>query len=34
VIADTKVLPEALDRTYARVRRALETEIARRAKRR
>lgn len=34
VIADTKVLPEALDLTYARVRRALEAEIARRAKRR
>ncbi len=34
VIADTKVLPEALDRTYARIRRALEGEMARAAKRR
>jgi len=34
VTADTKVLPEALDRTYARVRRALDAESARDAKRR
>jgi ATP adenylyltransferase len=34
VTADTKVLPEALDRTYARVRRALDAETARDAKRR
>jgi len=34
VVANTKVLPEALDRTYARVRRAMEVEMARGAKRR
>ncbi|HEY6573106.1 MAG TPA: HIT domain-containing protein, partial [Candidatus Eisenbacteria bacterium] len=34
VTADTKVMPEALDRTYARVRRALDAEAARGATRR
>ncbi len=34
VTADTKVLPEALDRTYARLRRALDAEAARGTKRR
>lgn len=34
VTADTKVLPEALDRTYARLRRALGAEAARRTRRR
>lgn len=34
VTAATKVLPEALDRTYARVRRALDAESARGAARR
>jgi ATP adenylyltransferase len=28
VVANTKVLPEALDRSYARLRRALDAEIA------
>jgi ATP adenylyltransferase len=34
VTADTKVLPDSLDRTYARVRGALEAAPARAAKRR
>jgi len=34
VTANTKVLPEALQRTYARVRRALDAEAARGATRR
>jgi len=34
VTADTKVLPESLDRTYARMRRALDAVSARAAKRR